>query len=202
MNLISNTCLGAFIQRDWLKQSYENPFCWNVIDFKSMLYLITNYETINYNNFEIQKDKNWNFSIIVDNAVKIQYVHYKFDAKCETIKTRGVDVYWNKIWQYIVEKYKERTKRMLVSNNKPLFIIGSIHNWQNHVYSEDEILKICEICSRKGYKCIISNRNFDFSNEHPNIKFNITQLSPNNCNYPLAKEIYKRFKEYINDKAL
>lgn len=199
MNLISNTCLGAFIQRDWLKQQYKNPFCWNVIDFKSMQYLITNFEAINYDNFEIQKDKNWNFSIIIDNAVQIQYVHYKFKPECKIITTHGVDVYWNKIWQYIVEKYEERTKRMLESNNKPLFIIGSIHNWQDHVYSEDEILKICEICTTKGYKCIISNRNFDFSNKYPNIKFNITQLSPSTCNNPLAKEIYLRFKEYINE---
>ena len=45
MNLISNTCIGAYLYK-LLNLKFENPFCWSVIDFNSMYYLIKNYEKI------------------------------------------------------------------------------------------------------------------------------------------------------------
>ena len=170
MNIISNTCLSALLQKDCIGQEYENPFCWNLIDFKS----------------------------IIDNHIKVQYVHYLFDRNADTLKTKGPNVYWNKIWEYIVNKYNERVERMLTKKNKPIFIIGSIHHWKDHSYSQDEIFKICELCNKKHYKLIIANKNFDFSKKFPNIKFITTRSTDRKFgNGGFAKEIYPKIKNFL-----
>lgn len=102
MNIISNNCLGGHLYRDFLNSEFENPFAWTVIDFNSMLYLVNNWYDINFKNYELVKDEKWNFSIIIDNNVKIQYVHYKFSPKATTItQTKpSTDIFYNKIWEY------------------------------------------------------------------------------------------------------
>lgn len=85
MNIISNSCVGGFITRDYLKQSFNNPFVWCNVDNKSFLNLIKNYNTINWLNYELVKDENWNFSIIVDKLVKINYTHYRFDKNADKL---------------------------------------------------------------------------------------------------------------------
>jgi len=203
MNLISNTCLSALLTKDSIKQEYENPFCWNVIDFNSMYYLIKNFENINFNNFDLTKDDKWNFTLVIDNNIKVKYVHYLFDKNAKQIITKGPNVYYCKIWEYIIKKYIERTERMLKIQNKPIFIIGSIHHLKDHSYTENEILKICKICTEKGYKCIIANKNFDFSTKYPNIKFIKTKSTDKQFgNGGFAKEIYPQIKEYLNEKSL
>lgn len=125
MNIISNNCLNGYLYRDCLKEEFGNPFIWTVIDFNSMLYLIKNWNTINFKNYELVKDESWNFSIIIDNKVKVQYVHYKFNKNVEfRDKTGpGTDVESNKIWEYIIQKYEERLARMIKKNEKPIFCI-------------------------------------------------------------------------------
>lgn len=193
MNLISNTCVGACLYK-CLNMNYGNPFCWNFIDFNSMYYLIENFENINFLDFTLIKDAKWNFSIIIENKIKIQYVHYKFDKNATKIKIVKADVFYNKIWEYIVEKYKERLKRM---NEKPIFIIASIHKY--HYYTEPEIYKICELCRKKNYKLVIANNNIDFSNIFPEFIFIKTKYTQKDfTNGPFTtKEIYPKIKEYI-----
>ena len=132
MNIICNSCVGGFIYKNELKCSFKNPFIWNIIDFNSMYYMAKNYDQINFENYELTKDKNWNFSLIIDGKIKINYVHYKFDPNAKTIKVDNKtdkeeewigDVYYCKIWEFIYQKYEERTKRMLALNEEPCFLI-------------------------------------------------------------------------------
>ena len=113
MNIISNSCVGAFLTRDYFKKEFNNPFVWSYIDTESFFNLIKNYDTINWFNYEITKDKNWNFSIIVDKLVKINYPHYRFDPSANKLRyfdddNQNRNVYSNKIWEYISEKYELR----------------------------------------------------------------------------------------------
>lgn len=144
MNLISNTCIGAYLYK-LLNLKFENPFCWSVIDFDSMYYLIKNYEKINFKNYELTKTPDWWFTIIIDNVIKVHYVHYKFDKNANKPTRCGSNIIYNKIWEYIVEKYEERLTRM---HGQPIFVIGSIHPC--HWYTENEIYKICKICKKKN----------------------------------------------------
>ena len=155
MNLIGNTCSATAITKYCLKEKYSNPFCWNVIDFESFYNLIENYDTLNYKNYELVKDDKWNFFIIIDNKVKIWFPHYRFDKNCKTIKIKEVDVYWCRIWEYIVSKYEERLKRMNDKHEEPIFIISSNHPQQ--WFSKDQLMKIIKMNSK--YKIIISNGN-------------------------------------------
>ena len=124
MNIIANSCCGGHLYKSLFKQPFQNPFIWNIIDFNSMLYLIKNYDKINFNNYELIKDNKWNFKIIIDNHIIIQYVHYKFNEKCNKPIRKGMDVFYNKIWEYIVEKYEDRKNRMIRNKESPIFILA------------------------------------------------------------------------------
>ena len=74
-NLIGNSCIASWITTKLLNQAFINPFTWCIMDFESSYNLVKNWNDLNFKNFELVKDDNWNFSIIVDNLIKIQYVH-------------------------------------------------------------------------------------------------------------------------------
>jgi hypothetical protein len=186
-NLIGNSCVSAFITNELLKQKYINPFCWCTIDADSMYNLIKYYDNINFKNFELIKDKNWMFYIIIDKKIKIRWPHYKFSKTDKILKKLKHDVYWNKIWEYIVEIYIKRTNRMLNEKINPIFIIGS--TIKSHLYNENKLKQICALNSK--YKLIICNNNMDFSNEFPNIIFHKTDIK--NDNFALAKEIFNNY---------
>ena len=143
-NIISQNCLNGNIY-SILCEQYGNPFIWTVIDFDSMYYLIQNWDSINFNDYELVKDGNWNFSIIIEGKVKIQYVHYKFDENCKIPQKTGPgDICYCKIWEFIVKKYEERLKRMKERNIKPLFCICNFNTiYPDAIYTEEQ-LKILE----------------------------------------------------------
>lgn len=140
MNIISNNCLSGFLYKDFLRTEFENPFVWSVIDFKSMLYLIQNYNKINFKNFELIKDNNWNFSIIIDNNIKVQYVHYKFSPTAKTVQINpkiAGEVFYNKIWEYIINIYNKRLERMI---NEPIFCICNFNTiFPDAIYTNKEL---------------------------------------------------------------
>ena len=145
MNLISQNCLAGNIYQCILRERFGNPFIWSVIDFDSMLYLIENWDSINFENYELVKDEKFNFSIIIDDHVKVQYVHYLFDPNSKEIRyvSNPGNVYWDKIWIYIVEKYEERLKIMLENNEKPLFCISNFNTiFKDAIYTEEQLQKL------------------------------------------------------------
>ena len=145
MNIVSHNCLGGYLYNNVMKIPYENPFIWTVIDYNSMFNLITKWNDINFNNFKLDKDQNWNFYIIIDNLVKIQFVHYKFDPKAKIIignreKVIGDTVYYCKIWEYIIEKYIIRLKRMLEQNEEPIFCICNFKSdFKDACYTDEQL---------------------------------------------------------------
>lgn len=147
MNLISQNCLTGNIYKNHLKEEFGNPFIWTVIDFSSMLYLIQNWNNINFKNYELVKDDKWNFSIIIDEKVKVQYVHYIFDPSAKIVQMhcniRG-DIKYCKIWEYIIQKYEERLNRMLDKKEEPIFCIcNSDTIYKDAIYTEEQ-LKLLE----------------------------------------------------------
>lgn len=187
MNLIGNTCVASYITRDFLKQQFSNPFCWNIIDYDSMYYLINHWSEIDFLNFNIEKDDKWNLSIIIDGNVKVQYIHYHFDRNCSSPKVRGNDVYYNKIWEFCVDKYKSRVKRMLDTHEEPIFILV----WPNAAklklgyYTKEQVDRLK--CAQ--YKVITS---FDYSDDLRIGNFQSIHQPLNYINNgtPFAKFIY------------
>ena len=66
MNIIANTCTSAMVYRDYLKEEYPNPFCWNFIAAEDYFNLIKNFDTLNFENFELIKKKR-KFQILYKN---------------------------------------------------------------------------------------------------------------------------------------
>lgn len=180
MNVISNTCVGAYIMRDCLHHQYENPFCWNIIDPISMYNLIISYDTLNFWNWKLRKDDKWNFSIVIDDRVVVKYVHYHFSPNDATIRTDGVDVFYQKIWEYVVAKYVCRLKRM---KSSPVFVIAT--SYPDDYFSKEDIERICSI--RTNYKIIINNNNINLDKHYDNIVFDSAHFYLDN--FALAKHL-------------
>lgn len=141
MNLISQNCLSGNIYKNKLKEEFSNPFIWTVIDFSSMLYLVQNWNNINFKNYELVKDNEWNFSILIDKKVKIQYVHYKFNPNCKKPMLDNVgSIHYYKIWEYIIQKYEERLNRMLEKKEEPIFCICNFNTiFPDAIYTEEQL---------------------------------------------------------------
>ena len=125
MNLIGNSCIASYITRDCLKQPFSNPFTWCIMNFESCFNLVKYYDSINFTHFKLQHDSKWNFSIIIDDLIEVQYVHYHFEPNSDKVTIKNNDVFYNKIWIYITNKYISRTKRMLELNEPPTFIFAT-----------------------------------------------------------------------------
>ena len=133
MLVISNNCCGGRLYQQ-TNTKFNNPFIWMVSPYDSIYYTMINFDKINWNNIDFQKSnlRPNTFIIKVDNNIDLHYVHYKFDPNAKTLKVENKtdkeeqwigDVYYCKIWEFIYQKYEERTKRMLALNEEPCFLI-------------------------------------------------------------------------------
>lgn len=170
MNLIGNSCLASYITRDCLKQQFVNPFVWNIIDFESCYNLVKYWDEINFENYELIKDEKWNFSIIIDSKVKVQFVHYKFSKNHNKLTIKNNDVYYNRIWEYIDEKYRKRITN--IRKEKPIFIFATAnYGLERHKpFTLEQQKKIEELNS--PYKIILSFKDMIESNKLICIKQN------------------------------
>ena len=148
MNILSTNCLGAFTYRDVLHSSYSNPFIWTTLDFENFKTLLNEYENINFRNVELYKEgKEFlnNFNLRIDDKIFVKNTHIFFDKNCNDPIKRNTCVYYNKPWEYIIEKYNNRITRM---DNKLVVMIYDKH------LSQNEINEIYSICKRKNYPAL------------------------------------------------
>lgn len=161
------------------------------MDFESSYNLVKYWDEIDFTNYELVKDDNWNFSINVDNKVKIQYVHYKFSPKYSKPTKVDVDIFYNKIWEYITDKYNSRVNRMLKSKEDPIFIFacakGAVNKRSSFTLEQQE--KLASLNSK--YKIILS-----FDNMIKNEKILTLQQNENykGNTLEMAKFLYSRLK--------
>lgn len=172
MNIISQNCLAGYLYQQ-LNKEFNNPFVWTVIDFNSMKNLITKWNKINFNNYSLIKNNNWDFSILIDNLVKIQYVHYHFDKNRSNCVIKGHDVFYNKIWEYIIEKYETRLQRMN-KNEYPLFILCNGKTlFKDCIYTEEQFKEL------EKYENVYVFRNMSHNDIVDNAKIIFEQLKDN-----------------------
>jgi hypothetical protein len=143
MILISHNCLAGHLYH-LIGQKYACPFIWTVIDFNSMKTLIIEWDKINFKNYKLEKDKNWNFKIVIDNKINVQYVHYKFDPTSSILVKKGPgDICYNRIWEYIISKYEKRINRMNKETSKPIFCIANFNTiFPDAVYTEEQLKEL------------------------------------------------------------
>lgn len=139
-NIISHNCVsGRIYQMKGLR--YENPFVWCVIPPEDFFYLYKNYNNINYKNIELKKEDNNDYKLIVDGKIRVFYVHYKYDeTSIVPTKKTDIDIFYNKIEDYIIEKYFTRLERM---KDKPIFIVTDriFLSYPEFSFKKDDLLK-------------------------------------------------------------
>lgn len=143
MNIVSNSCIGACLYKQ-CHNTFNNPFMWNVIDFDSFVYLIEHWNEIDFYDYELIKDDKWIFSILIENKIKIQYVHYIFNPNYShpTLDKAG-NILYNKIWEYIVERYDTRLSRMLDNKEYPLFCVCNFNTiYKDSIYTKEQLEKL------------------------------------------------------------
>lgn len=159
MLIISNDCTAADIYVN-NKTEYNHPFMWCIILYEDMKNLILNWETLNFSNYKIEKSKlkENTYIVNIDNKVKVHYVHYIEDSKyTKPTKTKDKfgyekNISYNKIIDYIEEKYTKRYLKLKATDEKPTFIIHYFES-NNCDYKENNIQELINL--NKNYKLYI-----------------------------------------------
>ena len=163
MNLIGNCCISSYLLRKW-GFGNTNPFTWVDMDFDSFYNLLTDYENINWKNIEMTHrlhpyNKSQKvFELTIDNKVKLAFIHMLYDANAKCPIVRGTDIYYCKIWEYIVQKYFEHLQIMLESNKEPIFV----NEWEHLNYDETAFEKLLNTDLK--YKVVVITYNIKFKN--------------------------------------
>lgn len=163
MLVISNNCCGGRLYQQ-TNTKFNNPFIWMVSPYDSIYYTMMNFKNVNWKDIDFKKSKLRpnTFIINVQNNIDFHYVHYKFDEKANTIVQEKKfdieehwtgDVFYNKIWEFVLKKYQERTKRMLELNEDPCFLICQ-ENYAN--INQKHTLKDIANCESKYKRIIIT----------------------------------------------
>lgn len=161
MNLIGNCCISNYLLR-FYGFGNTNPFTWVDLNFNSFFNLLTSFETINWDKIVISrrqhpymKDKDI-YYITVDDKVQIDYVHLLFDEKINKPLIQDHNVFYNKIWEYAVQKYNEHKDIMLKENKPPMFVL----EWEHLDYDEAAFYKMLEL--ELKYKVAVITYNTKF----------------------------------------
>ncbi len=122
MLVITNNCMGGYFYRDVMKISYNHPFFWGTMKC-DILELIKNFDKIDFKNYKVEKDEKDKYSLIIDNLIKYKLIHHHLSPRDKVVRKNDHDVFYDKIEDYIKEKYESRLERMLDSKEKPTFAI-------------------------------------------------------------------------------
>lgn len=119
MVFIASDCIGARMYEK-LNLQFNNPFCWSRISYKDFIFLANNLQNIDFNKIDISlindpaegKQHNKVGLVKIDNKLNILYPHYIQSSDYENPTKIDTDVYYNKMNEYILEKYTNRLNRM------------------------------------------------------------------------------------------
>lgn len=163
MNIISNTCAGSYLYR-FNNEEFKNPFTWNIINYKSLKYLIKNYDRIDFNDIKVySKCGNSYAAIKINGMVEVNYVHYK-NSKIEHKRIGKNDLCLDNFIEYTRECYFKRLKRM---KEKPIFVVHAQTKNKMNDFSLEKLRDLNR--STLKYKVIILHNYKHFKSTNKNI---------------------------------
>lgn len=125
--VIGSNCCGANFYHHCLNIPFYSPFIWSTVPYDSLYYLVQNWPSINWYKIKLipNNERPYTLTLIIDNIIKVHYVHYIFSPTHTTPYTHGANVYYKDIHLYLLQKYKERVNRMLTYGDikNPKFLI-------------------------------------------------------------------------------
>jgi hypothetical protein len=165
-----------------------------------MVYVYEHFNDIDFTKYELCF-KNGMYYVNVDNKINIYYPHYIKDSKYK-VPTRmenglSADIRYEKIEEYIKEKYEKRVSRMN-KKEKPIFIISQARIDDSFGYNNKNNIE--EFANMDKYKTIILS-NFDIPEKENVFLLKIKSLTLTTGEY--AKIIYTKLKNlFINESSI
>ena len=144
MIFISSSCVGARVYEQ-LNLQFNNPFCWCRISYKDFMFLVNNLHNIDFNNIKVdvihdprkEDAKNQVGLIQIDNNVNILYPHYIQNEKYKVPTKIDINVYSDKINEYVIDKYTKRLSRMNLNDKIYIILCQNTDRKNFDVYKED-----------------------------------------------------------------
>lgn len=128
-NIISNNCCGGFLYKA-LNLPYQNPFIFTRIWADDFLKLLSEFDTIDFENYILNTNSGRlveevdNFHILLDNKIKIYFKHHRFRSIANSPEFSGHNMYYNRVWEYLIKKWDERIKNLFKNKSKKDYCIG------------------------------------------------------------------------------
>lgn len=150
---------------------------WNLIPAESFRDLMLNWDELDFENIDLIKPlPKSGIDLILDDKIIIRYIHTKYDKTAITPTIKFVDVFYNKPWEYAIEKYNLRCKRMYASKETPVFLLVDDDSYQNvdtirHDNSVDIINTLNE--SRFKYEIVWATKHNLSGNDFPNLRIKV-----------------------------
>ena len=198
-NIISNNCIGArYYQNNHIQ--FQNPFMWNLIKLTDFIFLIENFDKIDFNNIklyfsknEVKKDHDSDkcSTILLDNYIHIYFIHHHYTElhkcqKCIRITGKDYEIIGNYILEYLKNKWLNRVNR-LKTNNNIIFVYYDTPDLTNT--NIDKLINI-----KSQYKIILlSNTNYKDQCAKTN---NIFYIKPKSKNTNILAD---QVKQFINE---
>ena len=155
--IISNSCVGSRIYQRKGEQ-FNHPLIWARILRDDVFSMIDNWGKIDFSDFELVNpvEEYPIFGIRINKKFTVYYPHYVKDEHYDT-PTRmtntecGLDIRYSKIEEYIVDKYKERLKRMNIKDT--LFVFNQSARTQFDTF--DSLLTLQKKLIKHKFKSVI-----------------------------------------------
>jgi uncharacterized protein (DUF1919 family) len=193
MNIICNNCVGGRLYQQ-LNVEYNNPFIWCRIYYKSFKKLICNFYTIDFH--DIKYDDTYEIDnkrthIILNNSIELNYTHYIQNSKFDTPtkQNNGIDIYYNDIKSYTINKYLSRLNRMNIKDDN-IFILIDAENVHLTIDDINDFLKL----KLNGKKILVTHRN-EFKDMQSDTVIHITNETNTNN---IAKELINNYSNIFN----
>jgi len=194
MNLIGNNCVSSFLYKD-NGLEFSTPFIWGGFDFVDFIYLLNNYDNIDFNNisfsFEHRFD-NKELSVLcnIDNKINYHFSHYCYDENKKIPDKIKGRVFYKDIIKYTKEKYLTRLKRV---KENPVFLFSFNLIDKNDKKYEEYLNRLLEIKDKKLIILIHESISIDkkYDKNIQIIKIEDDKLSTLYANI-VSKEVLKR----------
>lgn len=181
MNLICNNCASGFVYQK-LGIEYNNPFMWNLISVDSFTRLICNWDQLKFTAIKLPSSVPLNgVPMVIDNKVEVKYIHIRYDENAVAPYKKFVDVFCNAPWEYAVNKYYARLRRMRMAGELPIFLIADDHtNKTVDTVRPDNSIKLIETLNgfRIPHKIIWATQHIINEDAFPQL--NLTIIHPSN----------------------
>lgn len=159
-NVICDNCLGSRLYEANGKQ-FKNPFQWCVIKPLDMIYLMEEYDSIDFRRHELMVGTLNGMEFLktrVDGCFDVWWVHHIKDeaydepTKVDNPSLRNADLKYRHIETYINETYERRVERM--GSSKPTFIVNFDNYWGMY---DNDVVKIGKMTTKKDDTILVSS---------------------------------------------